>query len=250
MIMKKLCFLVLTVVVSIGSLKAQDSNCKSSVTLSADVMSRYVWRGSDYGASPSVQPTLYYNCDGWFELGVWGAYSFNGGYSETDPYLKLTHKYFSLILSDYFSYSDTQTFKPAYFDFGGKTTNHILEASLLFKGPEKFPLSILAGTYFYGNDRKWEYDTLTKTNIYIKNYYSTYIELTYSFKCCHSNFDFFLGLTPQAGSYGNTFGVINTGINAYKKIKITPTFDLPLKASLIFNPQAERVFFVVGFTLS
>jgi hypothetical protein len=247
--MKKLCFLLLTVVLSIGFLQAQDScACKSSVTLSADVMSRYVWRGADFGASPSVQPTLYYNCGGWFELGVWGAYSLKGVYSETDPYLKLTYKYFSLILSDYFSYSDTLTNKPAYFDFGKKTTNHILEASLLFKGPEKFPLSILAGTYFYGNDRNLGYDAVKDSSL--ENYYSTYIELTYSFKCAHSNFDFFLGLTPQAGVYGNTFGVINTGINAYKKIKLTPTFELPLKASLIFNPQAERVFFVVGFTLS
>ena len=247
--MKKICLLLLlTVIFCNGILKAKDSTCKSSVTLSTDVFSRYIWRGSDYGASPSVQPTLYFNGGGWFELGVWGSYSLKGVYSETDPYLKLTYKYFSVILTDYFIYSDTQTKKPAYFDYGKKTTNHALEASLLFKGPEKFPLSILVGTYFYGNDRKWGYDAVKDSTL--ENYYSTYIELTYSFKCCHNNFDVFLGLTPRAGAYGNTLGVINTGINAYKKIKLTPTFELPLKASLIFNPQAERVFFVVGFTLS
>jgi len=246
--MKKLCFLFFTVLLITVKLQAQDSTCKASITLSADIMSRYVWRGTDYGASPSVQPTLYYNCGGKFELGVWGSYSLKGVYSETDPYLKLTYKYFSFILTDYFIYSDTQTSKPAYFDFGNKTTNHTLEASLLYKGPEKFPLSILAGTYFYGNDRKWGYDAVKDSTM--ANYYSTYIELTYSFKCAHSNFDICLGLTPHACAYGNGLGIINTGITAYKKIKLTPTFDLPLKTSLIFNPQAERVFFVVGFTLS
>jgi hypothetical protein len=246
--MKKLYFLILSVFLITIESQAQDSVCQSNVTLSADIMSRYVWRGADYGASPSVQPTLSLNHGGWFELGVWGAYSLKGVYSETDPYLKLTHKYFSFILTDYFIYSDTQTSKPSYFEYEKKTTNHTLEASLLFKGPEKLPLSLLAATYIYGNDRNWGYDAEKDSTL--ANYFSTYIELAYSFKCCQTNFDFFLGITPKAGAYGNSFGLINTGINASKKIKITSTFELPLKASLIFNPQTERVFFVVGFTLS
>ena len=121
------------------------------------------------------------------------------------------------------------------------------EASILFKGPEKLPLSILAATYIYGNDRNWGYDAEKDSTL--ANYYSTYFELAYSFKCCQTNFDFFLGLTPKAGAYGNSFGVINTGINAYKKIQITPNYELPMKASLVFNPQAERVYFIVGITL-
>ena len=246
--MKKLSLLVIAVAFCMGFIQAQDSTSKASVTLSTDIVSRYVWRGSDFGASPSIQPTLYYNCSDKLELGVWGSYSMTGVFSEADPYLKLTYKHFSFILTDYFSYSDTQAAKPKYFDFGKKTSNHTFEASLLYKGPDKFPLSILAGTYFYGNDRKWGYDAVKDSTG--DNYFSTYIELTYSFKCAKSKFEFFLGITPQAGAYGNSFGVINTGINAYKKIQLTPTFELPMKASLIFNPQAERVFFVVAFTFS
>jgi hypothetical protein len=246
--MKKLAISFLLIVSGTLIINAQDtSKCNSSVSLSADVMSRYVWRGADYGASPSVQPCLLYNHAGWFELGVWGAYGLKGVYSETDPYLKLTYKYFSVILTDYFIYSDTQSLKPAYFDYGKQTTNHALEASLLFKGPEKFPVSFLAGTYIYGNDRNWGYDTEKDSTL--ENYFSTYFELAYSFKCLQSNFDVFLGLTPKAGAYGDDFGIVNAGINAYRKIKITESYELPMKASLIVNPQTERIFFVVGITL-
>jgi len=53
----------------------------------------------------------------------------------------------------------------------------------------------------------------------------------------------------ETGFYGSSFGVVNLGITATKKIKITKDFSLPLKASFITNPQAENIFFVVGLGL-
>ena len=44
--------------------KAQDAESSSPVDIGADLMSRYVWRGTDYGSSPSIQPYI--------ELGLGG----------------------------------------------------------------------------------------------------------------------------------------------------------------------------------
>ena len=44
-----------------------------SVDLGADIMSRYVWRGTDFGNSAAIQPGLSYSKEG-FTVGAWGAW--------------------------------------------------------------------------------------------------------------------------------------------------------------------------------
>ncbi len=129
---------------------------------------------------------------------------------------------------------------------------------LCYKGPEKFPFSGMVATYFHGND-KISGDTVFNANhkvesVGFKNNFSTYIELGYSFAIKEFNFDVFAGATPFSGvysspAYGGGFAVVNTGITGYRKIKITEKFDLPVKASVIFNPQASAFHFVFGITL-
>jgi hypothetical protein len=226
---------------------SQDTLSKSSFTIGADLMSRYNWRGTDYGKSPAIQPTLAWIYKNLIEMGIWGSYSMTGVYSEADPYLKLSFKGLSLILTDYFIYSDTSSAITSWVDFGNTTTNHTFEAALQYKGPEKFPISIYAGTYFYGNDRNWGFDKEKDSSL--ANYYSTYVEFGYNLKCHKNSFDLFIGLTPFAGGYGNTFGIINAGITGKRNIRISNEFELPVKASIILNPQAEYLFFVFGITL-
>jgi len=254
---------------------AQDSIPKINVT--SDIMSRYIWRGADYGNAPSIQPTLSFTKGG-FEIGIWNSLSTTGSYAENDPYIKYTIKNISITLTDYFipclantsrhdlcpfnsnyffDYKDNNTFTmdTATNLYKGKTTCHTLEASVQYKGPNEFPFSILVATYIYGNDKKIK-DTVffdaAKNKIKqvdLKNQYSTYIELGYTFKCHGNSFDTFLGLTPFANAYGNGFGVVNLGLTGYRNVKITNDFSLPLKASIITNPQASKIFFVFGFTL-
>src|SRR5690606_41614376 len=52
----------------------------AQVSIGADIMSRYIWRGVDYGNSPSLQPQLSFSAGG-FSIGTWGAYSFAGSAS-------------------------------------------------------------------------------------------------------------------------------------------------------------------------
>lgn len=58
-----------------------------------------------------------------------------------------------------------------------------------------------------------------------------------------------MGITPMAGAYGIKGGLVNCGVTGYRTIKITDKFELPVKASLISNPQASKLFFVFGVTL-
>ena len=240
--------LAITFIILSGSTVFAQTKDTSKINISTDFVSRYIWRGLDYGKAPSIQPTFSY-IKGGFEIGAWGAFNTIGSYHELDPYVKYTLKNFTLTFTDYFIHNEMNTNDTKYFDYGSKTTNHTFEGSLQYKGPEKFPFSILIGTYFYGNDRKITPDMADSTKKIIKQNYSTYIELGYTIKCKEKTFDLFMGLTPKAGAYGNTFGVINAGITGYKTIEVTKTFSIPVKASVIANPQAENLFLVVGFTL-
>ena len=51
-------------------------------------MSRYIWRGTDYGHSPSIQPTLSLTAGG-FEIGGWGAIATNSFFQEIDLVCKV-----------------------------------------------------------------------------------------------------------------------------------------------------------------
>jgi hypothetical protein len=241
---------ILFIVLSGNTLHAQTKDT-SKINISTDFVSRYVWRGVDYGKAPSIQPTFSLTTGG-FEIGVSGAFSTNRSYYELDPYVKYTLKNFTLTFTDYFVNDNAlDPNHTSYFNYDEWTTNHVFEGSLQYKGPDKFPISILVATFFYGNDPKVKVDTTNPSSIVTttSQYYSTYIELGYSVKYRHKSFDLFLGMTPEAGFYGNTFGMVNAGITAYRNIDISNKFSLPVKASIIANPQARNLFLVFGFTL-
>ena len=78
-------------------------------------MSRYIWRGFDFGNSPAIQPNLYLSWKG-LNFGFWGSYSFApyrrqvndsvsvdmGNSTEMDMYISYTLKWFTLMAYDYF----------------------------------------------------------------------------------------------------------------------------------------------------
>jgi len=232
------------------SVKAKDTSAlKIKLNIGSDIVSRYIWRGCDYGNSPSIQPTLSLSKAN-FELGCWSAVATNSFYKEIDLYAKYTYKKVSLLFTDYYipSFNGTPSSPDnRYFIYDDKTTAHSFEGSLLYKGNDKFPLWLLGGVYFYGNDKRW--GCCAKKDTAEKTYYSSYFEAGYTFTIRENSADLFLGFTPAAGAYGNTLGVVNVGVTGYRKIKISKEFELPLKASLIFNPQSSNVFFALGITL-
>ncbi len=224
---------------------AQDKK-ENPVSLSLDLMSRYVWRGTDYGASPSIQPGIEFSKKG-FALGTWGAYTVNSpGIQETDIYASYTYDMFSVILTDYFFPNENADYN--YFDYKSSSTGHVLEATLAFNGTDNFPLSVFVATNFYGADALRINNDGTTGDIQ----YSTYAEISYDFQY----FTLFTGanLTKpdtnigESGYYGNSAGIVNLGIKTVRDIKITENFSLPLSVSLITNPQAEKIYLIAGFS--
>jgi hypothetical protein len=167
----------------------------SKINIASDFVSRYIWRGLDYGKAPSIQPTFSFIKNN-FEIGSWGAFNTIGSYHEIDLYAKYTLKCITATITDYFVHNETDPNNTKYFDYGSKTTNHTLEGTLQYNGSDKFPLSILVGTYFYGNDRKITPDLADTSKTIIKQNYSTYFELGYTVRCKEKTFDLFMGLTP------------------------------------------------------
>jgi len=90
-------------------------------------MSRYVWRGLDYGASPSIQPNIELGF-GNFAIGAWGAYTTS--FTTTNILgIQVMDLYASYTIADIITVAVTDYFFPQeadynynYFDYGSDTT--------------------------------------------------------------------------------------------------------------------------------
>ena len=244
----------------------KEKESPAEINIGVDLMSRFVWRGMNLGgSSPSIQPYVGLVINN-FEIGAWGAYS-GGGINknqEFDLYASYTfaNDMFTLTVTDYYSTSEISDYN--YFDYSEENTGHFYEGTLSFNGTENIPVSFLASMIFFGADALKINDDATSIdfNLQAGIQYSNYFELAYNTEIKNVSLNAFLGFTlsnpkksdlttgyiGETGFYGNSPGVINIGITTSKEIQITEKFALPITASLITNPQAEKVFFTVGFS--
>ena len=72
-----------------------------------------------------------------------------------------------------------------------------------------------------------------------------YFEAGYAF----DKVSVFVGAGNEVYSTDGKFALLNIGASTTKEIKITDTFSIPLKASVILNPKTEQFFLVAGITL-
>lgn len=222
------CLLAITV-----PARAQDEEPVSPVSIGADIMSRYVWRGLDYGASPSIQPYLEVGI-GNFAIGAWGAYAVTqtknneSGTQEMDLYANYTFaEMITIGVTDYYFPMETG-YNYDYFDYGSDTSLHVLEAMAAFNGLDDLPFTFLAGVNLMNDDD-----------------HSLYFELDYSF----SFIDVFVG--AGNGIYlssDKSFNLVNVGVSKSTELRITDSFSLPVSASLITNPDARQVHLVFGIS--
>ena len=217
-VIHKIHFALFVIVCSLSSpLHAQ-------IEIGADVMSRYVWRGTDFGNSPSIQPSLSYSA-GNLTIGGWAAMATNGNPagSEIDFYASYALGAFSVNVTDY-------TFPEApsgtYFD----AESHFLELGLAYDGSGVLPISISTGMFVTNDDD-----------------YSIYTQLGHSF----SNVELFLGFTPAASVlYGTQKAwVVSTGLSTSKDVQLSETFSLTLKGSVVANPYSNNGFLLFGIGL-
>ncbi|MFH0736683.1 MAG: hypothetical protein V1773_19125 [bacterium] len=91
--MKKLVTLAVLLILSINTILSAQEECKSTsldkcfidVSVGADVVSRYLWRGMEFGgnpATPQFQPWISFNFqlndENSITVGGWGSYGFTG----------------------------------------------------------------------------------------------------------------------------------------------------------------------------
>ncbi|GAB4455076.1 MAG: hypothetical protein Fur0028_10320 [Bacteroidales bacterium] len=207
------------------TISAQNDSSTFQLKVNVDIASRYIWRGCDYFNSPAIQldmEAVYKNKIG---MGAWGSISFaQQPIQENNFFVFANIGHFSVYVYDYFFMN--QSNDNHYFNYNDKQTGHTLSTDVSYTISEKIPLTFLASYNFWGND------TL----------HSNYIELSYSLK--KQPIKLFCGATFDKGWYGNGPGVVNTGIQFSRSIKITNEFDLPLDIQCIINPQKENIFIV------
>ncbi|MDP7026991.1 MAG: hypothetical protein QF380_01125 [Candidatus Marinimicrobia bacterium] len=192
------------------------------VTIGADVVSRYVWRGTDYGNAAAVQPGIE-TAVGPITVGAWGSWSISPGLyfdgtqndegddnmvteasgNECDLYASTTVGPVGLTVTDYFfpAYAGTDSLL--------NVDKHTIELSA---GADVGPVSVLAAANVSGDDDN-----------------STYLELTYG--------AFSLGLGNGAYSTDGEFAPVSIGVSASRD---------NFSASYIINPNQETSFLVFG----
>ena len=225
--MRKVNFLVRSLglfVLSFISLNAfSQEEKKNPFSAGADFYSTYIFRGTKYGTGPHVQPIIKFAA-GPFNAGAWGSFDFNG-YQEADIYFSFNLPAgFTLGMTDYY-YPNLD-----YFDFSNYSGSHAYEINAGFTKAglnlaANYVLNEAGGIGSMGGD--------------------TYFQATYYFKY----FSLFLGAGNGWHTSDTKFDICNTGIGTSVKIKITESFSIPVTGQVIFNPEREKMFLVVGFSL-
>jgi len=196
--------------------------------IGADVVSSYVWRGSELGNSVAVQPALSYTCKSGLSIGAWGSYALtedNDGnrYKEVDLTISMPIGPVTLAVTDY--NADPANDNPddgGVFDFREDGSNTI-EVSASYSQDN---IGLMAGVFVGGND----YDNA----LYCEASYQFYNKDGYTAKAVLG-----VGSEDYYGDFddeeSDKLALVNTGISVSKD---------RFTASAIYNPDKEASFLV------
>lgn len=211
---------ILVIMFSVSNVKAQD--------FGADVVSSYVWRGTQFGTGPAIQPwfTLPTITDG-LELGAWGSFAVAGGdhqIYEFDLYATYDFGPVALTVTNY-------TFPQA---------NGVYEeGSGLFDGDLEVaasgsvgPVGLTVG-YFTDLGAMYVEAGVTVAGIDIAVGYGSDDDAEAA--------DFYAAGEDESG-------LVNVSLGGSKEIKITEDYSLPVFGSFVYNPTAEAAYMVFGFS--
>lgn len=182
-----------------------------------DIVSRYVWRGTDFGNAVSVQPYLSVAIGG-LEMGAWASYPVCAtvGANENDLYISYVFGNFGVMINDYYFPEGLDLFNFA--DDGA----HILEGML---SVEFGAISVMGAMNFRGD---------TDNSMYAEAGYGICEKDDISVSA-------FAGLGNGLYVTDGGFNFVNLGISASKG-----AFSI----AFIVNPEAETDFLVLGYNLS
>lgn len=223
---------------------AQVQEKGATVSAQVDLTSSYVWRGV-WQAGPSIQPTVALAA-GNFSVTAWGSVDFaSTSYKEMDLTLAYALGPVTFSLADLYwegGSNSRDVISRNYFRFGSDSP-HRVEAGISWCISRKVPLTLSWNTILFGAA-----DVNTKG----ERAYSTYIEAAYPFAVKGIDMKAGVGVVPwnAAGTYGidRDFYVQNIFLNAGKSWTVLKSLQVGLFTSLIWNPAAEDVNFVGGFS--
>ncbi|AXJ02243.1 protein of unknown function (Gcw_chp) [Cyclonatronum proteinivorum] len=209
------------------------SEAEAQFDMSLEYNSRYVWRGFDFGSSPSLMPEVTFAFGG-LEIGAWAAYATNGNPdgSEINFFAGYTFETsagdFSLHVTDYMFPDDPVSFL--------KSDFHFIEVGLSYETAlsENTSLGLSTNIFVHNDDDNSMYHEVSITQA-LEDY-----ELA-----------LFSGFTTgESEAYETTqFSFINVGATLSREVMLTSNTPLGVSASLITNPYAERMFFVFGASI-
>lgn len=186
-------------------------------SVSLDVFNRYVWRGTDYGNSPSIQSGIEYSV-GSLTLGAWSAWQFSGNGKENDLYVSYSTGSLSFTITDYFFPSNSGE-SDNFLDFNSDSGAHFIEASVSgeFNG-----MGLYAGYFFHEPG-------VEKKSLYANISYGPFM------------FGFGNGLYTliDEDNGDDKFDLIELGITASNDM---------YSCSWILNPNQETTFLIVGMS--
>jgi hypothetical protein len=206
---------------------------KAQINVHATLMSRYNWRGIDYGNSPTLLPALDYTIKN-FTVGITGAYSFpdsSNGYAENDFWIEYkipsSHGNVSLLCTDLYFPSMRKNF----FNFGNDNGAHTIEIGMQFTGNQNSPVILRIYRDVYNDPDR-----------------SSYGEIEFPTSTNNINFSFVAGIVLNKSKiYGTTKSAFyNVGIKAMKTIPVSQIFSFQLSTSWIVNVYHEQSFIIVG----
>ena len=184
----------------------------------ADVVSSYVWRGTQFGQGMHIQPWMTVGSGG-FEGGIWGSFPTTaaGGGDELDLYVAYDFGPLAITVTNY-------TFPDGTGMYG--------EGAGLFEGDMEIALSTeIGGISLLGG--------------YFPDLEALYIEAGFPL----GPVDFAIGYGSDGdGAFyaGGDSGIVNLSFGGSKDIKITEDYSLPVFGSFIYNPDADAAFLVFG----
>lgn len=195
------------------------TNKSTAQDLGADLVSSYVWRGTQFGSGAHIQPWVSLST-GNLEFGAWGSFptTASGGGNELDLYASYSFGSFGLTVTNYTFPGEGGVYSSG----EGLLEGDYLELS---GSAELGPINLLVG--------------------YFTEVEALYIEASFS----AGPVDIALGYGNDSGDawYVNGgSGLSNISLGGTKDIKISEDYSLPVFGSLVYNPNSEAAFLIFG----
>ena len=217
---------LLMIAIGVAGFIPLGNSAQAQLDFGADVVSRYIWRGTDFGDAVSAQPWISYSANG-FEVGAWSSWAWDDpAANENDLYVSYSTGLFGVAVTDYY-FPAAPSFDDGDFGFFNLEDEgngaHLVEAS---GSVATGPFSALVGVFLFNDPDN-----------------SIYVEGAYEFL---SKEDMTAGLVIGAGNGmyttepagdDDSFNLVQVGITASKDRYF---------ASYLINPDTEAAWLYFG----